>query len=512
MATTACWRRDPDRQIAKPTPVRTPSLKLRFGPSSSLTRAPALRRRASDQKGSRRAHLYSAAKITAVPRHRKLPRCPVFADCCAGRWSRSPAQPSWGCSPPEPCTTSSPRSCRTSQTLRNVELQEPLYVYASDGRLMALFGETRRYPVEIAKVPERVKQAFIAIEDNRFYQHHGVDYKGIGRAIWLLATTNDKRVPGGSHHHPAGRAPVLPQLRVQLYAQARRDAAGDEDGARAEQGRDLRALPQQELLRQSRLRHRRGCGVLLRQVARPARPGRDRHRSHRIPKFPSSGNPISNPERARERRDYVLQRMRETRFHRRRRRDRRAGDRDARHAARASGRGLRAVRRGNGAPGNDRALRRRCAHQGLPRHDHDRPDAAGRGGPGRARRPDRLRPPPRLEQGRAAFRPRRGRGCRDGERALARHSRASGPVARRRAACRQRYGATWCWPTAASSRSMARRAVGPGAIPAPCSSAATSRAYAGSRRSKTPAPMASRDSKTEAAAADAPASAAGPSK
>src|SRR5690348_17767611 len=64
------------------------------------------------------------------------------------------------------------------QSLRHVEMQEPMYVYSRDGRLMALFGETRRYPVDIAKVPLRQKQAFIAIEDNRFYQHHGE----IGRA------------------------------------------------------------------------------------------------------------------------------------------------------------------------------------------------------------------------------------------------------------------------------------------------------------------------------------------
>ena len=84
------------------------------------------------------------------------------------------------------------------ESLRDVALQEPMYVHARDGKLMAIFGETRRYPVEIARVPTRVKQAFIAIEDNRFYQHHGVDYKGVARAIWLLATTSDKRVPGGS--------------------------------------------------------------------------------------------------------------------------------------------------------------------------------------------------------------------------------------------------------------------------------------------------------------------------
>ena len=84
------------------------------------------------------------------------------------------------------------------QTLRTTELQEPMYVYARDGRLMGLFGEMRRYPVDIKDVPARVKQAFLAAEDARFYQHHGVDYKGVARAIWLLATTNDKRVPGGS--------------------------------------------------------------------------------------------------------------------------------------------------------------------------------------------------------------------------------------------------------------------------------------------------------------------------
>ena len=84
------------------------------------------------------------------------------------------------------------------ETLRNVELQEPMYVYSRDGKLMALFGETRRYPVNIEDVPARLKQAFLAAEDARFYKHHGLDFKGIARAVWLLATTDDKRVPGGS--------------------------------------------------------------------------------------------------------------------------------------------------------------------------------------------------------------------------------------------------------------------------------------------------------------------------
>ena len=82
--------------------------------------------------------------------------------------------------------------------LKNVELQEPLTVYAADGRLMGLFGEGRRYPVDIKNVPEQVKNAFIAAEDADFYHHGCVDFKGLFRAAYLLATTDDKRVPGGS--------------------------------------------------------------------------------------------------------------------------------------------------------------------------------------------------------------------------------------------------------------------------------------------------------------------------
>ena len=57
------------------------------------------------------------------------------------------------------------------QELRTIAMQEPLSVYSRDGKLIALFGETRRYPVKIAAVPERVKKAVISIEDAHFYEH-----------------------------------------------------------------------------------------------------------------------------------------------------------------------------------------------------------------------------------------------------------------------------------------------------------------------------------------------------
>lgn len=59
----------------------------------------------------------------------------------------------------------------------------PLRVYSEDGYLISEFGEERRAYIKIEDVPQYMKDAVIAIEDRRFYQHHGVDTKGVLRAI-----------------------------------------------------------------------------------------------------------------------------------------------------------------------------------------------------------------------------------------------------------------------------------------------------------------------------------------
>ena len=199
------------------------------------------------------------------------------------------------------------------ETLRNVEMQEPMYVYARDGRLMALFGETRRYPVEIDAVPLRQKQAFIAIEDARFYEHHGIDYRGIGRAVWLLATTDAKRVPGGST--------ITQQVARQFFLSSEysytRKLAEMLLAMRME--RELSKDEIFELYLNKSFFGNRAYGVgaaaefyygkqmgelSLDEMASLAG----------IPKFPSSGNPLSNPDRAKLRRDYVLERMAALKF------------------------------------------------------------------------------------------------------------------------------------------------------------------------------------------------------
>ncbi|OIR02494.1 penicillin-binding protein 1A [mine drainage metagenome] len=66
--------------------------------------------------------------------------------------------------------------------LTNYHPKLPLRVYTEDGYLISEFGEERRAYIKIEDVPQHMKDAIIAIEDRRFYQHHGVDTKGVLRA------------------------------------------------------------------------------------------------------------------------------------------------------------------------------------------------------------------------------------------------------------------------------------------------------------------------------------------
>lgn len=67
-------------------------------------------------------------------------------------------------------------------TLKDVRLQIPMQVYSADGELIAQYGEKRRIPVTLDQIPPEMINAFIATEDSRFYEHHGIDPVGIFRA------------------------------------------------------------------------------------------------------------------------------------------------------------------------------------------------------------------------------------------------------------------------------------------------------------------------------------------
>ena len=193
------------------------------------------------------------------------------------------------------------------ETLREVQLQTPLRVYTSDHKLIAEFGEKRRLPVAIQDVPELMKQAFIAAEDDRFYSHPGVDWVAITRAAIELIQSGEKRQGGSTITMQVARNFFLSPEKT--YERKLKEVV-------------LAMIIERELskdeilelyLNKIFLGHRSyGVGaaaqvyygktigqLTLPEIATIAG----------LPKAPSRTNPISNAEGARDRRAYVLGRM-----------------------------------------------------------------------------------------------------------------------------------------------------------------------------------------------------------
>ncbi len=198
----------------------------------------------------------------------------------------------------------------TAAEIRDVRMQVPLRVFSRDGKLIAMFGETKRTPVDISEVPAVVKDAFLAIEDARFYQHPGIDWRGIVRAVWLLATTSDERVPGGST--------ITQQVARNFFLSNEysmtRKASEIFLALRLE--RELSKDEILELYLNKIFFGYRSYGIAAAAEFYYGKTLAELDLSEAamlasIPKFPSSGNPLTNPERALIRRDYVLQRMSE---------------------------------------------------------------------------------------------------------------------------------------------------------------------------------------------------------
>ncbi len=81
--------------------------------------------------------------------------------------------------------------------LKDFQLQVPLRIYSDEGLLMAEYGEKKRVPVPYEQIPNQLIQAVLATEDQRYFEHGGVDLLGLVRASVVLITTGTK-AQGGS--------------------------------------------------------------------------------------------------------------------------------------------------------------------------------------------------------------------------------------------------------------------------------------------------------------------------
>ena len=84
------------------------------------------------------------------------------------------------------------------EALKDVRLQVPLRVYTQDHELINEFGQMKRSPMEYDEFPEQMIYAILAAEDDRFFEHPGVDYKGLLRASLEVILSGGEKRSGGS--------------------------------------------------------------------------------------------------------------------------------------------------------------------------------------------------------------------------------------------------------------------------------------------------------------------------
>jgi penicillin-binding protein 1A len=89
-------------------------------------------------------------------------------------------------------------SLQSAETIRDIPLEVPLRIFSRDGYLISEIGERKRIPVTYEDLPPHVVNAFIAAEDRRFFEHSGIDYRGVLRAFMRMAKTGNTSGGGGS--------------------------------------------------------------------------------------------------------------------------------------------------------------------------------------------------------------------------------------------------------------------------------------------------------------------------
>mgnify|MGYP002620735132 CR=1 FL=1 len=193
------------------------------------------------------------------------------------------------------------------ESLREVRLQVPMRVYSRDGLLLAEFGEQRRIPLRIDEVPAGLQRAFLAAEDDRFFDHPGVDWQGLTRAALAVAATGEPAQGGGT-----------------ITMQVARNFFLSREKTISRKVREIfLALRIEHLLSKEEILDLYLNKIFLGQRAYGVGAAAEVYFGKTVdqlslaemaliaglPRAPSLDNPVTNPQRARQRRAYVLRRL-----------------------------------------------------------------------------------------------------------------------------------------------------------------------------------------------------------
>ncbi len=196
--------------------------------------------------------------------------------------------------------------------LKQAEMQIPLRIYTNDGKLIGEFGEERRSPVTLSKVPKLVIDAVLATEDQRFFHHQGVDPYGLVRAAVELITTGKKKQGGSTITMQVARNFYLTRKKTYIRK-------FNEILLAIKIDHELSKNKILELYLNKIFFGNRAYGIAaaakiyygkkLDQLTLP-----EVAMLAGLPQAPSKDNPIANPIVAKERRNHVLERMLEGQY------------------------------------------------------------------------------------------------------------------------------------------------------------------------------------------------------
>lgn len=193
------------------------------------------------------------------------------------------------------------------ESLRSIQLQIPLRVYTSDGKLIAEFGEMRRSPIKFADIPPNFINALLSAEDDNFANHYGVDPSSLMRAATQLVK---------SGHIQSGGSTITMQVAKNYFLSSERSFSRktNEILLALEIERELTKDEILELYVNKIYLGNRAYGIEAAAQVYYGKSIRDLSLAQMamiagLPKAPSRFNPLANSVRSKERRDWILGRM-----------------------------------------------------------------------------------------------------------------------------------------------------------------------------------------------------------
>lgn len=198
------------------------------------------------------------------------------------------------------------------ESLKTVQLQVPLRIYSKEGLLIQEYGEKRRIPVTYEQIPKMLVNALLATEDQRFFDHGGVDVFGLGRATLRMIKTGTKSQGGSTITMQVARNFFLNRKKTFLRKFNEIMLAIKID----------RELPKEKILElylNKIFLGNRAYGVGAAAIIYYGKPLKELSLAQLamiagLPQAPSTQNPIVNPVAAKKRRDHVLMRLLEEKY------------------------------------------------------------------------------------------------------------------------------------------------------------------------------------------------------